>query len=68
MVLDSVDEGEERYRVATAEERPTHKKRIVHLSTRFPEPLNWFRKIKYRDPPRYYYNGSVWDMYERRSG
>lgn len=65
-VPDGVTEDEERYRRATEEERLTATRTMQVMSSRYPEPLRWFSKLRHRNPPKVYYDGSAMGYVRKR--
>jgi hypothetical protein len=48
----------EKYRRGTPEEEKSSKESIIATSFELPEPLIWPSKLKFRDKPKYFYNGT----------
>ncbi len=59
LVQDGVDEVGERYRPASDEERKTARVTLSATSMYYPAPISWLSPLKYRQPPKVFFNGTA---------
>ncbi len=58
-VPDGFNQMGERHRLATDEERSTSLERLIQISNLHPEPSRWFSKLRFRNSPRTFSDGSA---------